>query len=61
MSPHKLTVLAEEAFSLSDVDAATVDRRISDAKEDLLLTKTERERNRAKAALDTLTQLRAAL
>jgi F-type H+-transporting ATPase subunit epsilon len=61
MNPYKLTVLAENAFALSGVDAAAVDRRISNAKEDLLLTKTERDRGRAKAALDALTKLRAAL
>jgi len=61
VNPGKLTVLAEEAFSLSSVDAAAVDQRISDAKEDLLISKTELERDRINAALDALTQLRAAL
>ncbi len=61
INPGKLTVLAEEMFSLSSVDVAAVDQRISDAKEDLLISKTELERARVNAALDALTQLRAAL
>ena len=41
--------------------ASEVDQRISDAKEDLLLAKTDLERARVSATLDALTQLRAAL
>jgi F-type H+-transporting ATPase subunit epsilon len=61
VNPDKLTVLAEEAFALADVDMADVDRRISDAKEDLLIAKTVQERDRVNTMLDALTQLRAAL
>jgi len=61
VNPGKLTVLAEEAFSVASVNAAEVDERISDAKEDLLLVKNDLERARVSATLDALTQLRAAL
>ena len=61
VNPGKLTVLAEEAFSVADVNAAEVDERIADAKEDLLLVKNDHDRARVGARLDALTQLRAAL
>ncbi len=61
VNPGKLTVLAEEAFSVASVNASEVDERISDAREDLLLVKSDAERARVSATLDALTQLRAAL
>lgn len=61
IGPAKLTVLAEEAFPVAGVDAAAVDQRIADTKEDLLVAKTELERSRLVATLDALNGLRAAL
>jgi F-type H+-transporting ATPase subunit epsilon len=61
VNPERLTVLAEEAFSLAEVQASEVDQRISDAREDLLVAKTVLERDRVSAVLDALTLLRAAL
>lgn len=61
INPGKLTVLAEEAFAVADVNAADVDERISNAKEDLLQVKSDQARTRLVATLDALTQLRAAL
>jgi F-type H+-transporting ATPase subunit epsilon len=57
----KLTVLAEEAFPLASIKLADVDQRIANAKEDLLVAKTEIERTRLVATLDALSGLRAAL
>lgn len=61
INPDKLTVLAEEAFSLSEVEAPEVDERIADTKEDIMAAKTEAERARLVARLDALTALRNAL
>lgn len=61
ISPSKLTILAEEAFPVASVDAAAIDQRIVDVKEDLLGAKTELERARLAATLDALTELRVAL
>ena len=61
VSPEKLTVLAEEAIPMEDVNAALVDQRIENAKEDILQAKTEAARAKAVTAVDALEQLRAAL
>jgi F-type H+-transporting ATPase subunit epsilon len=61
ISPSKLTVLAEEAFPLTSVNAADVDQRIANVKEDLIAAKTEIERSRLVATLDALNSLRDAL
>jgi F-type H+-transporting ATPase subunit epsilon len=61
VSPEKLTVLAEEAIPMESVDAAMVDKRIADAREDILQAKTDDARTKAVATVDALEQLRAAL
>lgn len=61
VNPTKLTVLAEEALPLSEVDAAMVDQRIRNAEEDILTAKTEAARAKAVETLDSLQILRAAL
>ncbi|HVZ69932.1 MAG TPA: F0F1 ATP synthase subunit epsilon [Rhizomicrobium sp.] len=61
INPDKLTVLAEEAFSLAEVQMSEVDERIADTKEDILAAKSEQERARLVARLDALNALRAAL
>ena len=61
VTPEKLTILAEEAIPMQSVDADLLDKRISDAKEDILQAKTEDARARAVIALDSLEQLRASL
>lgn len=61
VNPTKLTVLAEEALPMSELDAATLDQRIKDAGEDVMLAKTDDERARAVEAVDELKMLRAAL
>jgi len=61
VNPGKLTVLAEEALPLAEVDAAALDQRIKNTEEDILTAKTETERAKAVESLDSLKILRAAL
>ena len=57
----KLTVLAEEAMRLEDVDSVGLEQRIKDAEEDILLAKNETDRARAVDTVDALRTLRAAV
>ena len=57
----KVTVLAEEAIPLADVNAATLDQRIRDAEEDVDAAKSDSAKARAMEVLDDLKQVRAAL
>ncbi|HEY6579451.1 MAG TPA: F0F1 ATP synthase subunit epsilon [Rhizomicrobium sp.] len=57
----KITILAEEAIPLAQIDAAALEQRIRNTEEDLGLAKTEPERARVAEQLDHLRQLRAAL
>jgi len=61
INPGRVTVLAEEALPMAELDAAALDRRISDTNEDLLLAKDDTSRARIVETLDSLNQLRAAL
>jgi len=61
VSPEKVTILAEEALPMSDVDAAQIDQRIKDTEEDLIAAKTDEERHRVAESLDHLKLLRSAL
>lgn len=61
INPERVTVLAEEALPMAELDAAALDRRISDTNEDLLLAKDDASRARIVETLDCLSQLRAAL
>ena len=60
-NPRKLTVLAEEAVPMTNVDAATLEQRIKNTEEDLVLAKNESDRARVAEQLDHLRQLRSAL
>jgi F-type H+-transporting ATPase subunit epsilon len=60
-NPRKLTVLAEEAVPMTSVDAATLEQRIKNTEEDLVLAKNESDRARVAEQLDHLRQLRSAL
>ena len=57
----KLTVLAEEAVPVAELDAAALELRIKNAEEDVGLAKSDGERAKAQEALDYLRGLRAAL
>lgn len=61
VTPDGLTVLAEDAVNLSEVDAAKVDQDIRDAKEDVTGAKDEAKRHLAEARLTRLEALRAAI
>jgi F-type H+-transporting ATPase subunit epsilon len=61
VSTTKVTVLAEEAMPMADVDTVALDERIKDAEEDILLAKTETDRARAVDTVDALKTLRASL
>ena len=61
VNPGKLTVLAEDAIPMDQVDAAQLDQRIANAEEDILQAKTDAGRSKAVEALDSLKQLRASL
>jgi F-type H+-transporting ATPase subunit epsilon len=61
ITTQKITVLAEEAIPLAEVNVATLDQRIRDAEEDVTAAKSDAEKARAIEALDDLKQVRAAL
>lgn len=54
-----LIVLAEEAMSADDLDAAALDQRIKNAEEDLADAKDDAARAKAAEALEGLRQMRA--
>ena len=56
----KLTVLAEEAIPMSEIELATLDQRIRDTEEDLAAARTDEERRRASESLEDLRLMRAA-
>lgn len=56
----KITVLAEEAIPMADVNVAVLDQRIKDAEEDVAAAKNDAEKARALESLDDLKQVRAA-
>lgn len=56
-----LTVLAEEAMPLAELDAATLDQRIKNAEEDVTDAKDAAVRDRAQTTLNQLRELRGAL
>ncbi|MEQ9520510.1 MAG: F0F1 ATP synthase subunit epsilon [Parvibaculum sp.] len=61
VTPAGLTVLAEEATPLAELDAAKLDQRIKNASEDVQDAKTDDARNTAQSHLDQLKELRNAL
>jgi F-type H+-transporting ATPase subunit epsilon len=56
----KITVLAEEAVPLEEMDIAVLDQRIRDAEEDLVAATTDAERSRVSELLGDLRLVRAA-
>jgi len=61
VNPGKLTVLADDAVPVSELDPAALDQRIKDAEEDVALAKSDGERAKAQETLDYLKGLRSAL
>ena len=60
VTASKITVLAEEAIPMAEVDIALLDQRIQDAQEDVAAARTDAEKARAVESLDDLRQVRAA-
>ena len=60
INPGKVTVLAEEAIPMSEMDLAILDQRIADAQEDEIAAKTDAARARAAQMVDDLKLVRAA-
>jgi F-type H+-transporting ATPase subunit epsilon len=56
----KITVLAEEAIPMSELDLAQLDQRIVDAQEDEIAAKTAADRARAAQLVDDLKLVKAA-
>ncbi|MBI1210170.1 MAG: F0F1 ATP synthase subunit epsilon [Alphaproteobacteria bacterium] len=56
-----LTVLAEEAMPLAELDAAALDQRVKDAEEDVADAKDDETRQKAQERMDRLKELRVAL
>jgi F-type H+-transporting ATPase subunit epsilon len=57
----KVTVLAEEATALAELNLEEVDQNIKNAEEDLAATKSDEDRERVTESLEHLRQLRAAV
>ena len=61
VTPAGLTILAEEAVPLSELDADALDQRVKDAGEDLQDASSDEAKSKAQAHLDQLEELRSAL
>jgi len=61
VTPAGLTILAEEARPLAELDTAALDAEIKDAEEDVADAKDEGTRQRSQETLDRLRELRVAL
>ena len=60
VSAAKITVLADEAIPMTELDIAVLDQRIADAQQDEIAAKTDAERQRAAHLVDDLKLVRAA-
>ena len=61
MGPTGLTVLAEQATPLAEIDAATIAQSIKDAEEDVADADNDAARDKARERLDQLNTLKSAL
>jgi F-type H+-transporting ATPase subunit epsilon len=59
ISAAKITVLAEDAVPMTEMDLAVLDQRIRDAEENVIAAKSDVEKQRASETLDDLKQVRA--
>ena len=59
IGPDRITVLAQDAIPMSELDLAVLDQRIRDAEQDLAAAGNEAERSAAGTALDELKLVRA--
>ena len=61
VNPRGLTILAEVAIPLAELDAGALERQISNAAEDVSDAQDDETRRRAQKSLDHLRDLRSAL
>lgn len=61
VNPQGLTVLAEQAIHMDDLDTAALDQQIQNAQEDVADAKDDTKRQKAQETLDHLKQLRSAM
>ena len=61
VGPSGLTVLAETAIDLEELDAEVLNQAIKDAEEDVVDAKDDNARDRAKTKLDQLRQVQTTL
>ncbi len=61
VTPEGLTVLAEEALDLADVNTATLEQDLKNAQDDLRDANSDAKRDAAQRALSRLETIRAAL
>ncbi|WP_417483571.1 F0F1 ATP synthase subunit epsilon [Maricaulis sp.] len=59
VTPEGLTILAEEAIPVSEIDVAKVERELVDAREDVGFAKTEEARESAEALVSKLEAMQA--
>jgi F-type H+-transporting ATPase subunit epsilon len=60
IGPAKVTVLAEEAVPMTELDLAVLDQRIADAQDDEIAAKSDADRLKASQLVDDLKLVRAA-
>jgi F-type H+-transporting ATPase subunit epsilon len=60
INAEKITVLAEEAIPMTELDLAVLDQRIADAQDDEIAAKTDEDRLKAAQLVDDLKLVRAA-
>ncbi|MCB1423145.1 MAG: F0F1 ATP synthase subunit epsilon, partial [Nitratireductor sp.] len=60
VSPAGLTLLAQHAVDVNDLDKADLERRVQEAKEDLADAKDDEAKSKAADYLDQLTTLQSA-
>jgi F-type H+-transporting ATPase subunit epsilon len=61
VGPAGLTVLAEQAVPVSEIDAATIAQSVKDAEEDIADADNDAARDKARERLEQLNTLKAAL
>lgn len=61
VTPEGLTVLADEAIDLADLDAAKLEQQLKDAAEDVRDASSDAKRDAAQKALSRLEAIKAAL
>ena len=59
INAQQITVLAEEALPMSELDLAVLDQRIKDAQDDEIAAKTDPDRQKAAELVDDLKLVRA--